>query len=124
MHSLGVSHFRTVFPFLSRSFLLHALLFSFLLKFLALRYLADGRSLKIRYARFPPITRVNSGTQLESGEPQDRWSQQTAMAAARWSANPQSNNIQLNFCKFAVLAEMAGSLLWEFEVLRDSLNCA
>lgn len=32
----------------------------------------DGRSSKIRYARFPPITRVNSGTQLESGEPQDR----------------------------------------------------
>lgn len=28
------------------------------------------------------------------------------MAAARWSANPQSNNIQLNFCKFAGLAEM------------------
>jgi len=44
------------------------------------------------------------------------------MAAARWSANPQSNNIQLNFCKFAVLAEMAGLLLWEFEVLCDNLN--
>lgn len=94
-----------------------------LLKFLTLRYFADGRSSKIRYARFPPITRVNSGTQLESGEPQDRRTRQTAMAAARWSANPQSNNIQLNFCKFAVLAEMAGSLLWEFGVLCDSLNC-
>lgn len=100
-----------------------ALLLSFLLKFLALRYFADGRSSKIRYARFPPITRVNSGTQLESGEPQDRRARQTAMAAARSSANPQSNNIQLNFGKFVVLAEMVGSLLWEFEVLRDSPNC-
>lgn len=99
------------------------LLLSFLLKFLALRYFADRRASKIRYARFPPITRVNSGTQLESGEPQDRRTRQTAMAGARSSANPQSNNIQLNFCKFAVLVEMAGSLLWEFEVLRDSLNC-
>lgn len=57
----------------------------------------DGRSSKIRYARFPPITRVNSGTQLENGEPQDRRARQTAMAIARWSANPPVKQYSTKF---------------------------
>lgn len=39
---------------------------SLFLKFLALRYFDGGRSSKIRYARFPPITRVNSARNLRA----------------------------------------------------------
>lgn len=83
VHSSGVSRFRA-FPLFRRVRVYHLLLSlsfslfiyppslslllltlpspdcSLFLKFLALRYFAGGRSSKIRYARFPPITHVNS----------------------------------------------------------------
>lgn len=100
---------------------------SLFLKFLALRYFAGGRSSKIRYARFPPITHVNSARSSRAenrkivGPGKRLW---PLLVGAR--RPPQSNNIPLNFCKFAVplAVEWRDCCCVEIpEVLRDSLNC-
>jgi len=53
----------------------------------------------------PPLPTLIRHAARERRTARSSGARQTTMAAARWSANPQSNNIQLNFSRFAGIVE-------------------